>query len=69
MFPLDFVTYSTSAYGEVKDPLKFYQGKDCVEVSCKHIEEETKRLYHMFPVYNMPMKHLTQEEWRESLKG
>ena len=58
-----FCTYSTCAYGEVKDPLKLYQGKDHVEVFCKHIEEEAKRLYHMYP--ERPMKCLTQEEWRE----
>ena len=58
-----FFTFSTYAYGEVKDPLKFYQGKDCVEVFCKHIEEEAKRLCRMFS--EMPMKRVTQKEWRE----
>ena len=54
---------STCTYGEVKDPLKFYQGKDCIEVFCKHIEEEAKRLYHVF--HEMPMKCLTQKQWRQ----
>ena len=43
--------------------MKLYRGKDCVEVFCKHIKGEAKRLYNMFP--ERPMKHLTQEEWRE----
>ena len=34
-----------------------------MEVFCKYIEEEAKRLYNMFP--ERPMKRLTQEEWRE----
>ena len=34
-----------------------------MEVFCNHIESETKRLYPMFPA--RPMKHLTQEQWRE----
>ena len=61
--PSRFCTYSRCAYGEVKDSLKLYRGKDCIEVFCKHTEVEAKRLYHMFP--EMPMKRLTQEEWRE----
>ena len=55
-----FCTYSTCAYGEVKDPLRFYRGKDCVEVFCNHIESEAKRLDHMFR--ERPMKRLTQEQ-------
>ena len=43
--------------------MKLYWGKDCVEVFCKHVKEEAKRLYYMFP--EMPMKCLAQEEWRE----
>ena len=58
-----FCTYSTGAYREVEDPLMLYRGKHCVEVFYKHIKEEAKRLYHMFP--ERPMKRLTQEEWRE----
>ena len=34
-----------------------------MKVFCNHIEEETKRLYHMFPP--TPMKPLMQEQWRE----
>ena len=36
-------------YGGVEDSLRLYQGKDCIEVFCNHIEEEAKRLYHVFP--------------------
>ena len=61
--PSSFCTYSTCAYREAKDPLKLYRGKDCIEVFCKHIEGDAKRLYNMFP--ERPMKRLTQEEWRE----
>ena len=59
-YPDSVLINSTCAYREVKDPLKLYQAKDCVEVFCKHIKEEAKRLYHMFP--EMPLKCLTQEE-------
>ena len=47
--PSGFFTHSTFAYGEVKDPLKLYRGKDCIEKFCKYVKEEAKRLYHMFP--------------------
>ena len=61
--PSGFCTYSTCAYREVKDLLKLYWGRDCMKVFCDHLKEEAKRLYHMFP--EMPMKRLTQEEWRK----
>ena len=60
--PSSFCTYNSCAYGEVKDPLKLYRGKDCIEVFCKHIKSEAKRLFNMFP--ERPMKRLTQEECR-----
>ena len=55
--------YSKFAYGDVKDPLKLYRGRYCVEVFCDYVENEAKRLYHMFP--EKPMNCLTREEWRE----
>ena len=61
--PSGFCTYGICAYGEVKDPLRLFTGKDCVEVFCSHIKEEAKRFYHMFP--ERPMKRLIQEQWRE----
>ena len=39
---------SEFAYGEVKDPLKLYRGKDCVSKFCKHIIAESRRLYNSF---------------------
>ena len=63
--PYGFCIYRTCAYGEVEDPLKLYRGKDCVEVFCKHIESEAKRLNHMFP--ERPMNFLPRKN-AESLK-
>ena len=40
---------SKFAYGEVKDPLKLYRGKDCVRKFCEHIIGEARRLYNSFP--------------------
>ena len=61
--PSGFCVYSKSAYGDVKDPLKLSSGEDFVEVFCDYVENEVKRLYHMFP--EKPMKPLTREQWRE----
>ena len=55
--PSGFCVYSKFAYGEVENPLKLYRGEDCVEKFCDYIENEVKRLYHMFP--EKPMKPLT----------
>ena len=43
-----FCVYSKFAYGEVKDPLKLYRGKDCVQVFCDYVKKEARRLYHSF---------------------
>ena len=40
---------SEFTYGNVKDPLKLYRGKDCVSKFCEHIIEEAHRLYKSFP--------------------
>ena len=61
--PSGFCVYSKFAYGEVENPLKLYRGEDCVEVFCKYIEEEAKRLYQMFP--RKPMEKLTKDQWLE----
>ena len=37
------------AYGEVKDPLALYRGKDCVKKFCNHVTGEAHHLYHSFP--------------------
>ena len=62
--PSGFCTYGTFTYGKVKDPLFQYRGEDCVEVFCNHLEEEAKRLYHMFPP-NKLMDPLTPRQKRE----
>ena len=38
--PSGFCIYSKFAYGEVKDPLKLYRGKDCVQVFCDYIKKK-----------------------------
>ena len=58
-----FCTYTMFTYREVKDSFRFYRGKDCIEVFCNHIEEEAKRLDHMFP--EKSMESLMLEKWRE----
>ena len=47
--PSGFCMNSVFAYGEVEKPLKLYRGEDWVEVFCGYVENEAKRLYHMFP--------------------
>ena len=61
--PSGFCVNSVFTYGEVENPLKLYRGEDCVKVFCDYVENEVKRLYHMFP--EKPMNRLTHEEWRE----
>ena len=54
--------YSKFTYGEVKDPLKLYRGKDCVEKFCDYIRQEAHRLFHMVP--ENPMDPLTKKQWK-----
>ena len=61
--PSGFCVNSVFAYGEVEKPLKLYRGEDCVEVFCDYVENEAKRLYHIFP--EKPMKPLTSKQWRK----
>ena len=65
--PSGFCVYSKFAHGEVEDPLKVYRGQDCVEVFCDYIENEVKRLYHMFP--QKKMDPLTKREWEQYSKA
>ena len=60
--PSGFCVYSKFTYSEVENPVKLYRGEDCVEVFCKYIEEEAKRLYKMFP--RKPMAKLTKDQCR-----
>ena len=45
---LGWCVHSTFAYGDVPDPLKIYQGKDCLEKLVEYVEEKVKRLYATF---------------------
>ena len=65
--PSGFCMYSKFAYGDVKNPLKLYGSEDCAEVFCDYVENEVKRLYHIFS--EKPMKCLTKEKWREFNKA
>ena len=61
--PSEFCTYSTFSYGEIKDPLKLYRGKDCVEEFCKYIRSQARQLHNDFP--EKPMIPLTPNQWKE----
>ena len=39
--PSGWCVYSKFAYGEVKDPLKLYRGKDCLEKFCDYIRKSS----------------------------
>ena len=65
--PSGWCVYSKFAYGEVKDPLKLYRGKDCLEKFCDYIRQEAHRLYHMFP--EKPMDPLTKKQWQKYKKS
>ena len=58
----DWCVYSKFMYGEVKDPLKLYRGKDCVEKFCDYIRQKAHRLFHMVP--EKPMDPLTKKQWK-----
>ena len=58
--PSGFCTYSKFAHGDISNPIKLYRGKDCAEVFCDHVIDETKRLHNMFP--EKEMKELTEDE-------
>ena len=45
--PSGFCTYSTFAYGSLKNPLNIHSGKDCV--GNQKMRSEAHRLYNMFP--------------------
>ena len=51
---------SEFAYGEVKDPLKLYRGKDCISKFCEHIIEEACQLYNSLS--EKPMIPLTKDQ-------
>ena len=61
--PSGWCVQSEFAYGEVKDPLKLYRGKDCVRKFCEHVIGEARRLYHTFP--EKPMEPLMKVQWKD----
>ena len=61
--PSRWYVHSEFAYGEVKDPLKLYRGKDCVRKFCDHVIGEARRLYSSFP--EKLMEHLTLVQWKD----
>ena len=65
--PSGWCVYSKFAYGKVKDPLKLYRGKDCLQKFCDYIRKEANRLYHMFP--EKPMDPLTPKQWKKYKKA
>ena len=64
--PSGWCVYSKFVYGEVKDPLRLYRGKDCLKKFCDYIRQEANRLYHMFP--EKPMDPLTPKQWKKYSK-
>ena len=58
--PSGWCVRSEFTYGEVKDPLKLYRGKDCISRFCEHIIGEARRLYNSFP--EKPMIPLTKDQ-------
>ena len=65
--PSGWCIYSKFAYGEVKNPLRLYGGKDCREKFCDYTRQEANRLYHMFP--EKPMDLLTPKQWKKYNKA
>ena len=61
--PSGWCIHSEFAYGEVKDPLRLYRGKDCVRKFGNHAIEEAHCLYHSFP--EKPMEPLIKAQWKD----
>ena len=65
--PSGWCVYSKFTYGEVKDPLRLYRGKECLKKFCDYIRQEANRLYHMCP--EKPMDPLTKKQWKKYNKA
>ena len=61
--PSGWCIQSEFAYGEVKDPLKLYRGKDCVSKFCNHIITEARCLCNSFQ--EKLMEPLTKGQLKE----
>ena len=64
--PLGWCVKSEFAHWEVKNPIKLYRGKDCIEKFCQHIVCKAKRLCNCFP--EVPMIPMTKKQKREHLR-
>ena len=60
--PSGWCIQSEFTYGEVKDPLRIYRGKDCIQKFCDHVIGEAHHLYHSFP--EKPMEPLMKAQWK-----
>ena len=58
--PSGWCVHSEVAYGKVENPLRLYDGEDCVKKFCDHIIGEALHLYQSFP--EKPMKPSTPKE-------
>ena len=61
--PSGWCIHSKFAYGEVKDPLSSYRGRDCNQTFCDHVIGKAHRLYGSFP--EKPMEPLTKAQWKD----
>ena len=64
--PSGWCIHSEFSYGEVKDPLKLYRGKDCIRNFCDHVIGKARHLYQSFP--EKPMEPLTKKQWKDYKK-
>ena len=64
--PSGWCVRSEFAYGEVKDPLALYRGKDCIQKFCDHVIAEARHLCSSFP--EKPMEPLTKKQWKDHKK-
>ena len=62
--PSGWCICSEFAYRDVKDLLKLYRGKDCIQMFCEHIIGEAHCLYHSFP--EKPMETLLKAQWKDN---
>ena len=53
---------SEFAYGEVKDPLKLYRGRDCVKKFCEHVIGEALHLFRSIPMGPLTKAQLKKYE-------
>ena len=64
--PSGWCILSRFAYGEDKNNLMSYRGKDCISKFCKHIVAEARHLYSSFP--ELPMEPLPKSQVKNTIK-